>query len=388
MQVTTNRKLLRTVIDATAHLVDRDGHIALGATADTLEIVAPDLFQALLQVWIPADVQETGEAHVARTGFKRTLSGGGAKSTVHISTGPDIGALVRTEALARVPEPARPHPDPRKLAEETPAGICLGWNTAQVSEMLRITAPCMNDEETRRYLNGVFLHPNDDGTVTGVATNGHILARHVSDLPSRDPDGWTNGRKIRIGNHPGPGAIIPRDTVQALGKLIRCLAPESIVVQMDPDSLLVRFSGTSSHGAFELTCTAIDGVYPRYDKVIPMNLHWSADLDPNAWIKTLRGSGMKTTDHLILNTGAHLKDLGSQKLDPPRVTLPEGLVDMQDAELGFSAAYFRNTVQAFAPGGDCTMHQPKGNKPSQSGPVLFTSKSMPETTVVVMSLRI
>lgn len=44
-----------------------------------------------------------------------------------------------------------------------------------------------SDEETRYYLQGVYVHPSAEGGVNIVATNGHIL------FWGHDPEGSTNG---------------------------------------------------------------------------------------------------------------------------------------------------------------------------------------------------
>ena len=67
----------------------------------------------------------------------------------------------------------------------------------------------ISTEETRYYLNGIYLHPADsDGTpvLRAVATDGHRLARVEIPLP----DG-------AVGM---PGVIIPRKTVGEVRKLL------------------------------------------------------------------------------------------------------------------------------------------------------------------------
>src|ERR1035437_3319152 len=75
-----------------------------------------------------------------------------------------------------------------------------------------LTAPArfaISTEETRYYLNGIYLHAADaDGTkvLRAVATDGHRLARVEEPLPE--------------GAGSMPGVIIPRKTVTELRKLL------------------------------------------------------------------------------------------------------------------------------------------------------------------------
>ena len=71
----------------------------------------------------------------------------------------------------------------------------------------------MSQEETRYYLNGIYLHRQDDevnedgiGQMIGVATDGHRLSKLVLGAPHE-----SKGM---------PGVIIPRKTVIELRKLI------------------------------------------------------------------------------------------------------------------------------------------------------------------------
>ena len=64
-------------------------------------------------------------------------------------------------------------------------------------------------EETRYYLNGIYIHQDEDnkGFLKAVATDGHRLAQVKTNLPS-GADGI-------------PSIIIPRKTVNEVRKLLR-----------------------------------------------------------------------------------------------------------------------------------------------------------------------
>lgn len=109
----------------------------------------------------------------------------------------------------------------------------------------------ISTEETRYYLNGIFLHAADtqDGPVLrAVATDGHRLAR----VEERLPEGaWGM-----------PGIIIPRKTVTELRKLLDEATGELEVAMSE-----TRIQFTI--GAMRLTSKLIDGTFPDYDRVIP-----------------------------------------------------------------------------------------------------------------------
>ena len=109
----------------------------------------------------------------------------------------------------------------------------------------------MSQEETRYYLNGVYLHAYTDGdapTLRATATDGHRLARIDAPLP----DGAASM----------PGVIVPRKAIAELGRLLED-AEENVEIAVSTAKIRFGF------GAGYLTSKLIDGSYPDYERVIP-----------------------------------------------------------------------------------------------------------------------
>jgi DNA polymerase-3 subunit beta len=109
----------------------------------------------------------------------------------------------------------------------------------------------ISTEETRYYLNGVYLHVSegDDGPVLRcVATDGHRLARVDAPLP-KGADGM-------------PGVIVPRKTV---GELRKLLENDETEIAVSVSETKIRFATP----AITLTSKVIDGTFPDYSRVIP-----------------------------------------------------------------------------------------------------------------------
>ncbi|HVE21251.1 MAG TPA: DNA polymerase III subunit beta [Acidocella sp.] len=109
----------------------------------------------------------------------------------------------------------------------------------------------ISTEETRYYLNGIFLHAaeSEAGPVLrAVATDGHRLARVEEPLPA--------------GAKGMPGVIIPRKTVTELRKLLDEVSTEADVALSE-----TRIQFTI--GTMRLTSKLIDGTFPDYERVIP-----------------------------------------------------------------------------------------------------------------------
>jgi DNA polymerase-3 subunit beta len=117
--------------------------------------------------------------------------------------------------------------------------------------LIEKTRFAISTEETRFYLNGIYLHAVKEtkaARLRAVATDGHRLARHELDLPE-------GARDI-------PGVIVPRKTVAELRRL---LEDAEGVIEIGLSDTKVQFS----FNGVELTSKLIDGSFPDYQRVIP-----------------------------------------------------------------------------------------------------------------------
>jgi DNA polymerase-3 subunit beta len=120
---------------------------------------------------------------------------------------------------------------------------------ATLSRLLATTAPCVSTEETRYYLNGVFL-ANRGGALVAVATDGHRLAKITADLPEDMPEraeGW----------------IIPRQAVKLMQAMLGNRPAGAVTVALSDFRMALTVGPVSLHTRL------IDGTYPEYDRVIP-----------------------------------------------------------------------------------------------------------------------
>ena len=111
----------------------------------------------------------------------------------------------------------------------------------------------MSSEETRYYLNGVYLHPcieNEKNILRAVATDGHRLAQIDIENP---------GLKNSFS-----GIIVPKKTVAELRMI---LDNENDDISISISNNKIRFSNNS----LTLTSKIVDGTFPDYKRVIPIN---------------------------------------------------------------------------------------------------------------------
>ena len=122
----------------------------------------------------------------------------------------------------------------------------------ELKDVIDRTQFAVSTEETRYYLNGIYVHAKNEGetkVLRVVATDGHRLACVESPLPQ--------------GAENMNGVIIPRKTVGEIRKLLDDTKAENIDVSLSENK--IRFTMED----ITLTSKLIDGTYPDYERVIP-----------------------------------------------------------------------------------------------------------------------
>jgi DNA polymerase-3 subunit beta len=208
----------------------------------------------------------------------------------------------------------------------------------------------ISTEETRYYLNGVYMHTanGDAGPVLRcVATDGHRLARIDAPLPE--------------GAAGMPGVIVPRKTVNELRKL---LDDDEAQIAVSVSETKVRFATP----AIMLTSKVIDGTFPDYTRVIPTGNTRRLEVDATEFAKAVdrvatvsseRSRAVKLSldeDRLVLSVNA--PDSGAAEEELAVAYADERL------EIGFNAKYLleiasqvdrENAVFLFNSSGDPTL---------------------------------
>ncbi|MAY99845.1 MAG: DNA polymerase III subunit beta [Micavibrio sp.] len=197
---------------------------------------------------------------------------------------------------------------------------------ADLRAIIDKTKFAMSTEETRYYLNGIYLHAIEkDGValLCAVATDGHRLAKFEMPLPESAAG--------------MPGIIIPRKTVGEIRKLVEDAA----------DVISISLSASKIRFAFDhivMTSKLIDGTFPDYQKVIPQGNDKVIELNPKAFsaaidrVATIMTADKSRAVKLAVNgqnmvISANSPDAGSANED---VSITNDNVEM---EIGFNSRY-------------------------------------------------
>lgn len=162
---------------------------------------------------------------------------------------------------------------------------------AEIVALIDKTKFAISTEETRYYLNGIFLHTKDDakngGKLCAVATDGHRLAKVEIDAPA-------GARDIT-------GVIIPRKTVGEVRKLVEDGATEIEIALSDTKISFIC-------GGAVLISKLIDGTFPDYERVIPGDNDKEVELDSGALARAVD----------------RVSTISSEKTRAVKITLEEG----------------------------------------------------------------
>jgi DNA polymerase-3 subunit beta len=217
---------------ANVHMSAVDGMLTIRATDLDVEATTR----------VACDVDQEGET---------TVSGDLLASVVKkmpkgnlVSLSEDKGRLHVESGKTKIDFATLPPEDfPQLASEEYEASFEIA--TDELERLFKKASFAMSTEEMRYFLQGIYLHPTDDG-ITAVATDGHRLAKV-----------WTD-QKADF-----PGVIVPRKTV---AEVVKVLSIGDVRVSISESKIRFEIGDTV------ITSKVIDANYVDYSRVIPQGL--------------------------------------------------------------------------------------------------------------------
>ena len=202
-----------------------------------------------------------------------------------------------------------------------------------LAELIDRTRFAISTEETRYYLNGIFLHVSDEDTpvLKAAATDGHRLARYTIARPD-GADGM-------------PDVIVPRKAVAELRKLLEEAMDGN--VQVDLSASKIRFT-LGGEGGTVLTSKLIDGTFPDYSRVIPTGNDKLLRVDPKAFFAGVdRVATIATEKTRAVKMGLDADKVTLSVTSPDNGTATEELAAEYSSdgfEIGFNAGYLKDIL--------------------------------------------
>jgi len=199
-----------------------------------------------------------------------------------------------------------------------------------LAQLIDRTRFAISTEETRYYLNGIFIHVTDE-ELRAAATDGHRLARYTISRPD--------------GAEGMPDVIVPRKCVAELRKLLEEALDTN--VQVDLSASKIRFTLGGENGVV-LTSKLIDGTFPDYSRVIPTGNDKLLKLDPKSFwqgvdrVATIATEKTRAVKMALENDRVTLSvtspDNGTAAEEVPASYAAQGF------EIGFNANYLKDIL--------------------------------------------
>jgi DNA polymerase-3 subunit beta len=255
MKLTIERAALLKALGHVQSVVERRNtipilsNVKLDASDSQVDLRATDMDLEILEV-VPAQIVAAGAVTVpAHTLYEivRKLPDG-AQVEVDAAGGDRLALRSARTRFSLACLPAEDFP----LMASGDFRVRFIVSAGDLRRLIDRTRFAISTEETRYYLNGIYLHAiKHDGqteVLRAVATDGHRLARMQIPLPA--------------GASGMPAVIIPRKTINEVRKLLDDANDE---VEVALSESKIRFSV----GSAVLTSKLIDGTFPDYERVIP-----------------------------------------------------------------------------------------------------------------------
>ena len=360
MKVSIERATLLKAVSQAQSVVERRNtipilaNVLIEAEGDTVTFRATDLDIEVLDR-APAQVERAGATTVSAVTLHEIVRKLPDGALVQLADDSAAGRLTVTAGRSNFNLATLPKEDFPVMASSEYA-----TNFSAKAETLRKLFDkskfAISTEETRYYLNGVYMHVSDseEGRVLRcVATDGHRLARIDAPVPE--------------GAEAMPGVIVPRKTV---GELRKLLDDDDMDIAVSVSETKVRFATPD----ITLTSKVIDGTFPDYSRVIPTGNTRRLEVDATEFAKAVdrvatvsseRSRAVKLQldeDRLVLSVNA--PDSGAAEEELAVAYGDEPL------EIGFNAKYLleiasqvdrENAVFMFNSSGDPTLMREGGD---------------------------
>ena len=334
MKATIERATLLKCLSHVQSVVERRNTIPIlsnvlieASAGGTVRVMATDLDLQVVETMGAVSVEAPGAITVSAHllfDIARKLPDG---SQVSLETA-DNRMTVKA-GRSRFSLPTLPRDDfPMIVESDLPTSFELP--AATLAQLIDRTRFAISTEETRYYLNGIFIHVSDE-ELKAAATDGHRLARYTIARPD--------------GAEGMPDVIVPRKCVAELRKLLEEALDTNVLVDLSASK--IRFTLGGENGVV-LTSKLIDGTFPDYTRVIPTGNDKLLRLDPKSFYQGVdRVATIATEKTRAVKMALETDRVTLSVTSPDNGTAAEELpADYRSSgfEIGFNANYLKDIL--------------------------------------------
>lgn len=372
MRVTLERSVLLATLGHVHRVVERRNtipilsNVLLRATEGELLLKATDLDIEVAET-ATASVEQTGATTVPAHLFFDIIRKLPDGSEVMLASDTEAGQLKVVSGNSRFSLQMLPDTDfPDITAGEFSHQFKL--KTEEIKRLIDKTQFAISNEETRYYLNGIYLHTvEEEGKLLmrAVATDGHRLALAQMSAPS--------------GSEGMPNIIIPKKAVGEIQKLAEN-EDGDLAIQVSDSKIRVNLD------SIVITSKLIDGTFPDYDRVIPSGNDKALTFERQVFAKAVdrvstissdRGRAVKLAlenNHATLSVNNPESGSANEQLDVS--------YDAEDLSIGFNSRYLLEISQQLDSDEATFMLADSGS------PTLIRDGKDADTLYVLMPMRV
>jgi DNA polymerase-3 subunit beta len=335
MKVTVERTALLKSLGRVHRVVERRNtipilaNVLIRADKSKLSLKATDLDLEVIDA-VDAEVSPAGSTTVPAHMFYEIVRKLPEGSQIVLEASGDRAVLAIRAGRSRFTLQTLPESDfPDLAAGEMTHKFTLA--AADLKRLIDKTQFAISTEETRYYLNGIYLHTLESGGATvlrAVATDGHRMARAETAAP--------DGAKGM------PGIIIPKKTVGEVQKLLEG-ADGDVGVEISDTKIRFSLAGVV------LLSKLIEGTFPDYDRVTPKNNDKQMNVDRASFatavdrVSTIASERGGKAVKLSMKEG----NLELSVTNPDHGTATEEIAvefEPESFEIGFNARYLLDII--------------------------------------------
>ena len=239
-----------------------------------------------------------------------------------------------------------------------------------LKEIIDKTYFASSNEETRYYLNGLYVHTtslNNKNYLRVVATDGHRLAQYqISSPPTIAKNNF--------------GVIVPKKLIFELRKLIDDVKEN---VKIDLSERKIRFSFNETIIVSKL----IDGKFPDYEKVIPKNISNTFSINRKKFLESINRISTISSE----KSKAIKLNLNKNKIIISANNVEEGGSGAEEInikyngpslDIGFNSGYLKEIINQF------TLDEITILFSDSTAPTIIKDSSKSESLYVLMPMRV
>lgn len=240
--------------------------------------------------------------------------------------------------------------------------------TKQIIHIINKTSHAISTDETRLYLNGIFLQLTDS-KLRSVAIDGHRLAL-------LDTFEFMGDNKFLT-----DGVIVPRKGISELKKIADSYPDDEVSMSLDDSFMFIN-----ARNEYYLSIRLIAREYPKYQTVIPSKTTNRFEIDRNAIlnaVKRIKILSNEKTNGVKLNIQKNelLISTNHPALGQANETLPI-IYDGKPTEIGFNAKYLIESLSVL---NETDVIFEFNNELS---PVVIKANDLPEFLGIIMPLKL